>query len=183
MKLFWKIYNIITWVLVIIVLLLAVFATGTRALGYKPYRIKSASMTPNYCVNDLVFVKHIPPEQVKIGDTITFVFDRSLRVVTHRVVEIDTVNQRFWTKGDANKNRDGNAVRYKNYLGIVKFSIPKLGTYAKIFEAKNGIFFIIAAGAFIVFLLIVPEIFKSDPKKSEESSADDEKTKAETTPV
>ena len=45
----------------------------------------------------------------------------------HRVIQIDSVNHLFYTKGDNNPQKDENPVPFENLIGKVKFSIPYIG--------------------------------------------------------
>lgn len=176
MKPLQKVFNILTWVIVIAAVLLAVLLVGVRLFGFTPYAVLSPSMTPKYPVGDLVYTQKVAPEEIRIGDPITFVADENLTVVTHRVVEIDAENGCVYTQGDANETRDGNPVYYENILGRVSFSLPKLGYVSIFMSKKNGKFAAVAVLAALILLLIVPEFFKPAKKKvstvSEETAAD-----------
>lgn len=121
------VWNIVTTVLVIAVVLLAIALVGVRLIGYTPYAVLSPSMSPTYNPGDLIYVKEVAPDSITEGDVITFVADKDSTVVTHRVDGVDRTERKFYTKGDANENRDGNPVLYENVLGVVQLSIPKLG--------------------------------------------------------
>ena len=84
-----KVWNVISTVLVVIVVLCAVFLMGSRVLGYQVYTVISGSMRPTYMEGDLLYVKKTAPEDVKVGDPITFVLNEDLVVATHRVIRID----------------------------------------------------------------------------------------------
>lgn len=175
MKVFLKILNIITWLFVIAAVLLAFALVGMRLIGFTPYYIESGSMEPTYHVYDLVYVRHIAPEQVAVGDPISFVLDDTLKVVTHRVVEIDAENGCFYTQGDANDFRDGNPVLFENYLGVVKFSIPKLGIISAFLGNRRGKLAAAAIVALLLLLHIIPEFFKPEKDKKKKSAPSEEK--------
>lgn len=98
-----------------------------RLFGVKMYSVLSGSMEPAYSVGDLIYTVPTDENKIKVGDTITFVLNSDGTVATHRVVEIDKENNQFYTKGDANDLSDGKPVQAENILGVVKFSIPKVG--------------------------------------------------------
>ena len=50
-------------------------------------------------------------------------------MATHRVVENDRESGHIVTKGDANANND-EPILYGNVLGVVRFSIPMVGSVA-----------------------------------------------------
>lgn len=161
-------WGIVSWVLVIAVVVLAVMLVGVRVIGYTPYAIVSPSMTPAYQVGDLVYVKDCPPEQIQVGDALTFVANEDLLVVTHRVVEADRENRWFVTKGDANNANDSAPVLYENVLGTVRFSLPKLGYISSYFTSPSGRYAGMALVFGLILLLILPEFFRKE--KTEQSS-------------
>lgn len=162
-----KIWNVITWVLVLMVVVIAVALAGTRFLGYTPYAVLSPSMIPKYQVGDLVYVKSTAPEEIEIGDVITFVANEDLLVVTHRVAECDKENRCFITKGDANDVTDAAPVLYENVLGVVTFSLPKLGYVSMYLSTTSGKYVGIAVVLTMLLLFILPEVFKTEKKKED----------------
>ena len=160
------IWNTVTWLLVICFILLAVALAGVRFLGYTPYAILSASMTPEYQVGDLAYVRETPPEDIEPGDVITFVANEDLLVVTHSVVEADRENRWFITQGIANAAPDAAPVLYENVLGVVKFSLPKLGYISMYLSTATGKYVGIAVGAGLLLLLLLPEFIRPEKKKA-----------------
>lgn len=160
------IWNILSWLLVFAVVLLAVALVGVRILGYTPYAILSPSMTPQYQVGDLVYVKSCPPEEIAVGDAITYVANEDLLLVTHRVTQNDRDKRCFITKGDANNTEDLAPVLYENVLGTVRFSLPKLGFVSTYLTSQSGRYAGAAIAFALILLLIVPEFFKKEQKPS-----------------
>ena len=154
------VWNVVTWLTVILFILLAVTLAGVRLLGFKPYAIISPSMTPQYRVGDLVYVKAKEPETIEPGDVLTFVANEDLLVVTHRVVEADRENRRFTTKGDANQITDAKPVLYENVLGVVVFSLPKLGYLSMYLTTPSGKYVAMAIGFALLLIFLLPEFFK-----------------------
>lgn len=154
--------SILTTFLSIVIVILAILLVGIRLIGYIPYTVLSASMEPAYKVGSLVYVKSIPAEEIVVGDAITFVMNEDLLVATHRVVEIDQENQRFTTKGDANKIVDGSPVHFNNLLGRVAFTVPFLGYVANFINTPSGRWVAVAVVLFIILLLFLPDLFKVD---------------------
>jgi len=111
-----RIWNITSTVLVAVIVLCAVFLMGSRLLGYRVFNVITGSMEPEYCVGDLIYVKKVDVNSIKVGDPITFVLNEDLVVATHRVVEIDKENQHFYTMGDANDTVDS-PVHFNNVVG------------------------------------------------------------------
>lgn len=113
-------------VIIVILILIAVPLCSLRVMGYKPYSVKSDSMSPTYEVNDMVYIKQTAFENIKVDDVITFI-NANNNVVTHRVVEIDAEAGCVYTQGDKNLFPDLLPVYAENILGVVQFSIPHLG--------------------------------------------------------
>lgn len=93
-----KVWNAVTTVLVILVVILALLLVGVRLVGLRPMCVLSGSMEPTYHTGSLIYVKPCAPEDVQVGDAITFVLNEDLDVVTHRVISIDAENEHFYTQ-------------------------------------------------------------------------------------
>lgn len=160
-----KIWSAFTWLLVAVVVLIAMALVGVRLVGFQPFAVLSPSMTPKYGVGDLVYALPTDPEEIQVGDVLTFVANAEGTIVTHRVDEVDRENRCFYTKGDANESRDGNPVVYENVVGVVKFSLPKMGYVSSYLTSESGRFAAIAGVLTLILLLILPELFKPSGKK------------------
>lgn len=159
------VWNVVTTILVIAVILLAIALVGVRLIGYTPYAVLSPSMTPEFIPGDLIYVKEVPVDQITEGDVISFVANEDATIVTHRVVEIDREGRKFYTQGDANESRDGNPVLYENVLGVVQFSLPKLGYVSSYVSSESGRYVAIVVVLVLVLLWILPELFRPEEKK------------------
>lgn len=153
-----KVWNAAATVIVVLVILMAILLVGLRLVGLQTYTVLSGSMEPAYHVGALLYVREVPPEEVGIGDPITFVLNEDLVVATHRVVKIDAANQYFYTKGDANESPDASPVHFNNLIGVPVFSIPCLGYIADFIQEPPGLYITIAAGAVFLLLLFLPEL-------------------------
>ena len=70
-----KIWDAVTTALVVLVVIFAVFLMGSRLVGLQVFNVISGSMEPTYSVGDLLYVKTVDPDSVKVGDPITFVLN------------------------------------------------------------------------------------------------------------
>lgn len=172
-----KIWDKVTTALVVLVVISAVFLMGSRLLGYQVYNVVSPSMTPTFCVGDLIYVKTVDPDAVKVGDPITFVLNEELVVATHRVVRIDTENRHFYTKGDANETADIAPVHFNNLIGIPQFSIPLLGYVSDYIQHPPGLYITIALGAILIGAVFLPDLLKKEMKPQKTEEAIEEETK------
>lgn len=171
-----KIWNITSTVLVVVIVLCAVFLMGSRLLGFKCYTVISGSMKPEYNVGDLLYVKDVDVNTIKVGDPITFILNEDLVVATHRVVRIDAENQRFYTKGDANEIEDSEPVHFNNVIGVPQFSIPKLGYVSDFVQNPPGMYITIGVGIILILIVFVPDLIG---KKKKEDDPEVEAAKTE----
>ena len=160
-----KIWNAVTTVFVVLFVLLALFLMGSRIMGYKVFTVISGSMEPEYSVGDLIYVKSIDPNDVKVGDPITFVLNENLVVATHRVIEIDTENERFYTKGDANDSPDAEPVHFNNLIGRPEFAIPKLGYVSDFVQNPPGMYITIGIALLLIVIVFLPDFSKKKEDK------------------
>lgn len=166
-----KIWNIVSTALVVLMVLCAVFLMGSRIMGYQCYTVISGSMEPVYSVGDLLYVKEVNPNNIKVGDPITFILNEDLVVATHRVVRIDAENQRFYTKGDANEIEDSEPVHFNNVIGVPQFSIPKLGYVSDFVQNPPGMYITIGVGIILILLVFVPDMIGKKKEEENEEAA------------
>ena len=177
-----KVWNGFTTILVAVVMILAILLAGVRLVGLRPLAVLSGSMEPTYHVGSLIYVREVDYTQLQVGDVITFMLDEDT-LATHRIVEVVPDDEevsviRFRTKGDANDAEDGSLVHYKNVVGTPVFTIPQLGYLANYIQNPPGTYVAISAGAILLILVFLPDLFvdnKADKKKG--------RTQTEKTPV
>jgi signal peptidase len=164
-----KVINIITNLLVIAVVALAVLLVGVRLAGLQVFTVLSGSMEPEYHVGSLIYVKKVDPMTLTERDVITFMLSEDT-IATHRIVEVvpdetDASVVRFRTKGDANDAEDGSLVHCKNVIGTPVFTIPYLGYVASYIQNPPGTYIAISAGAILLLLVFLPDLFGEEKKK------------------
>lgn len=173
---FKKIWKCITSVLVALVVIVALLLVGARLIGLQVFTVLSGSMEPAYHVGSLIYVKDVDPFELESGDVITFMLDENT-VATHRIVEVvpdeeDDSVVRFRTKGDANDSVDGSLVHYKNVIGSPVFTIPQLGYVVSYIQNPPGTYVAISAGAILLLLVFLPDLFDGDKKKKKDADDD-----------
>lgn len=110
---------------VIVLLYLFIIVSPRLFAGFYPFGIKTAvvltgSMSPAIEINDFVIVKK--PEEIKVGDIVSYSQEDSNMEVLHRVVEIE--GETITTKGDANNAIDKPIEKSQVtgvYVGKVKY--------------------------------------------------------------
>ena len=163
-----RILNVFTSILVALCVLIAVLLVGVRLVGYQVYTVLSGSMEPTYHTGSLIYVKSVDYRDIQSGDVITFMMDEDT-VATHRVVQVipdeeDPAVLRYQTKGDANDAIDGSLVHYKNVIGCPVFTIPYMGYVANYIQNPPGTYIAISAGAILLLLVFLPDLFQEDEK-------------------
>lgn len=166
-----KIWNIISWVLISIILAIAVLVVALRMMGYKYYTVISGSMEPEYKVGSVILVKNVNAKDINKGDVITFKLSSSDAIATHRVVEVLDDSQQFITKGDANEKNDNSPVEYSNLIGKVSMRVPLMrGNFLSFITGTAGkIVSVIILVAFVC-LLFLPEILNKVKKFTDENN-------------
>ena len=112
--------------------------------GYAPLIVMTGSMEPNIKIGDLIFVKQIDANEIKVNDVIAF-FDpdgNGTSVLTHRVTEIYEENGKlfFRTWGDANNAGDRLAVSEDKLVGIyTNTRLAGLGSVAMFMQTTAGL--------------------------------------------
>ena len=159
-----KLWNALTTLIVIAIVILAILLAGVRLVGLTPYVVLSGSMEPNYHTGSLIYDKKVDPFTLKEGDVITFMVSEDT-LATHRIVgvvpdEDEPGTIRFRTKGDANDSEDGTLVHYKNVVGTPVFTIPYLGYISNWITHAPGKYIAITAAVVFLILLFLPDMLK-----------------------
>lgn len=155
--------------------------------GRFPMIVLTDSMYPGIQSGDLIICHTEDPENVKVGDVISF-FDpagNGSTVVTHRVTEITTDESgglAWVTKGDANNTEDSNIVPAENLAGVYSFRIHNLGSVAIFMQTTKGLIFCVVCP---ILLLVIYDMLrrrhyeKSKKKDTEALLAELEALRAE----
>lgn len=157
--------------MVVAVLVLAFLLPGF--FGIRTYIVTSGSMIPKYPVGSLIYVEEVQPEEVSIGDAITFYMADTDIVATHEVYEIDEQNEQFRTQGINNRDSEGNIlhdaspVSYGSLIGKPVLCIPCLGYINKFCTTAPGIYFVIG---FALAVVVVSFIIDRLPEKPSEAN-------------
>lgn len=121
------------------VIMLSVIAAGValiivpKAVGGRPLTVLSNSMTGTLEAGDVVIVKPVDPDELRIGDVITFqAVSNDPTLTTHRIVAFafGSDGKQFVTQGDANNAQDLSPVKPEQVRGEAWYSVPKVGYVA-----------------------------------------------------
>lgn len=189
-----KVYALVEILLFILLISIAAISFFPRLSffsqrGYNLYAITSGSMEPAIKTGSLIYVTKFKPEDLKKGDIITFYItdaNKNKVVVTHRIYDLKqeiTYNAAkgnkskkpsldivIKTKGDANSNVDGEAIRLGQVLGKYSYAVPYLGFIVSFSRTPGGFALLIIIPAVILILLEVISVIQYFKKKYEDKS-------------
>lgn len=155
------------------VAILAIFLVIVKLLGWNLFSVESPSMSPQYPQNTLVIVQPVAPEEIEVGDVVTYVLNADGVFVTHRVVEINTADRTFITKGDANSSADPSPVLWDNVVGKVLFDIPAVGRPMQFLTAQENRPIVITV---IVVLFVISLVWDLVARHSQKKRKKEETT-------
>ncbi len=140
-------------------------------LAYVP----SKSMEPTLKVGDLVVIKGVSPQEIKIGSIIVFYVpghygEDEYRIV-HRVVKIVNLGNElgFETKGDNNPISDyyrWGYIPFSHVVGVVIYKIPYVGYAALGIKKPIGIFLV----SLLIVILLFSEFFEAKKENNKKVS-------------
>jgi len=140
-KFIWKIIKNLIVIAVIFMFVLAVIQKTTNNQGsiggIKIFTVISGSMIPVYNIGDILIVKEIAPDEIKVDDDIVYNGERGTyknKTITHRVISIEKQedeNYRIITKGVANIAQDP-IINQTQVLGKVVGKVPIISFILKL---------------------------------------------------
>ena len=180
-------YKIIKFIIFLILILYLAFIliqriSGNQSIfGYRIFSVATGSMIPEYNINDVLAIKEINTDELKVGDDITYLgnkLDVNGRIVTHRIIEIKEENGEkiYITKGINNIAEDP-SINDSQIYGKVVEKIPVITEINHIVKNQYGFFFLIFVPLVaVIFLEIADTIteMKRD-KKDKEAEENGEK--------
>lgn len=136
--------------------------------GWKPFIVLSGSMESEIYSGDIVVVKEVDKENLKVNDVIAFKNDDI--VITHRIVEIVKENgtTKYITKGDNNNTQDKDYVLPENVEGLYQFKVSNLGNLAMFIQTPTGMLVCLSIPILLLILVQVSENAKNKKYIKEE---------------
>lgn len=167
MKAFVKMWNMLVNIILIAAVILIFAFVGTKLIGYTPYVVTSGSMQSVYPVGSIIYVKEAAPEEVQVGDAITFYLNDDT-IAVHQVWKINSKEQNFRTQGIDNIDAEGNIIQdaspvpFEKLIGLPVLCVPKLGVLYDTLQKPVGI----CAVAFVVILVILVSVLLTPKKRT-----------------
>lgn len=164
-----KILDIIETIILIITCLACIFVLLQKfvfkengVFGYRVYAIVTSSMEPTLKVGDVILVKKVNPNKIKIGDIVTYngmESDFAGKIITHQVKDISKEKDErknkerliFYTKGTTNNMVDP-AVYEEQLCGKVIYKFKILSFISRIIRSKFGYILLVFIPLVIIFV-------------------------------
>ncbi len=169
MKWLLRLWDLLVVLVLLAALVLAFGFVGSRFIGYTPFIVTSGSMQSLYPVGSIIYVKEVAPEEVQVGDSITFYLGGDT-IATHQVWQIDETARAFRTQGVDNRDADGNIqqdaspVPFDALIGVPVLCVPKLGVVYDALKGPVGL----CAVVFVVVLIALVSVLTA-PKAKEQA--------------
>ena len=122
----WKVASAILTAIVVIIMVGTVMLISNQ-FKYGSLVIATESMTGELNKGDVVMFEKYDNQVIEEGQVIVFEKNRSM--IVHRVVEIEIINgvPRYYTKGDANEDRDSDYITDAEIVGVISIKLPYFG--------------------------------------------------------
>lgn len=150
-------------IMLLLVILACLPVPVARLCGYEVYNVVSGSMEPAVPVGSAVFVRAAPPAQLNAQDIIAFQSHGT--VITHRVVENNTLESSLVTQGDANLQPDPEPVPYADVIGRVERHVPGLGWLLGSYTSGSGRLYLICFAAAGALFSLLPALLRKGQKR------------------
>lgn len=160
-------YKIVKTIIFIMLVLYVAFTiiqriSGNQSIfGYRLFAVATGSMVPDYNVNDVLAIKEVNHNELKVGDDITYLGkkqDVSGKIVTHRIINIEEKDGKktYLTKGINNEVEDP-TIGDNQIYGKVVGKVPIVTQINHIVKNQYGFFFLIFLPLVIVIFLEIAD--------------------------
>ena len=169
-KIIWK---IIEWAIMAVIIFVSAIIVVQRVtnndsafLGFRIFRVQTGSMIPKYNIGDVILVKEQDIDDIKVGDDVTYIGSSGVmkgKLVTHRVIEIETIDGKkaFHTQGIANNSED--PIVYGDQInGVVTGKMYLITTVCNLLNNKYIFYF---CGVLPLTIYIFFRIIKANSKR------------------
>ncbi len=156
------------------------FDRNDRSLfGYKAFVVLSDSMSAtDFGAGDLILVKEIEPENLKVGDIIAYISqnpDNYGETITHKIRSLTTDadgKPGFITYGTTSGADDEKIVTYPHIIGQYQFRLPKVGTFFHFLKTVPGYILLILIPFLVLILFQGINLFKVFRQYRDEQKAE-----------
>lgn len=146
--------------LVILLLITAALTFFAPRFGWQVDTVLSGSMEPAISTGSILVSRPVSPDEIRVGDIITFTGSARERLITHRVTAIGQSDGIvFTTKGDANNAQDPIPVPAENVVGKVIVHLPFIGFIMSFAKTMPGIILMLVIPGFFIIWVELREIW------------------------
>ena len=150
-----KVAEYVAIALVIMLMTMVVLVLLAPHFGWRADTVLSGSMEPALPVGCVQVTKPVKPENIKVGNIITFRSPTTGKLTSHRVVAVEEgQSYQYRTKGDANEDADPYSVTAQNVVGRVCFKLSHVGYVVEYLKTPIGFILLGLCG----IALIVAEV-------------------------
>ena len=161
-----KIFDVICWIIIAVLVVSVVISVVARfngsnpsIFGYSVYRVSSGSMSPELEVGDVILGKSVKdPMEIKVGDIVTYKGSGELSgmLITHKVIVAPQEENgviMLQTKGVANEIPDS-PISADQVVSVVIYELEFLETFYNFFFSPWGLLVIIA----LIIIVFIDEV-------------------------
>ena len=151
----------VLWVAIIVLLAIILvqrISNNKKSIaGIRIFTVISPSMVPKYNLGDSILVKSVAPEELKVGDDITYLGKEESfkdKIVTHRIISIEKDENGKYsiqTKGLANEKADP-LIDESQVYGRVIYKIKSITKLNSVMGNLYGMYFVIVVPMAIIVL-------------------------------
>lgn len=171
--------NAVFTILVLIVIVMLVYVVYVKVMESSGrlsevkvnfYTILTQSMYPTIEAGDIVITYKNDDNSYNANDIITFVSPNDPITITHRVIEVSSLNGKYYyrTKGDNNNTSDSTIIPADNVIGRVVFRIPKAGYIQQFLVSETGWIVAVVLPCLAIIIYDIVKVSKNLGKKGKD---------------
>lgn len=184
-KIFQVVYGIFRTIVVSLLVMYLAFiviqrlTNNSSIFGYRVFTVATGSMEPVYMVNDVILVKDVDIDTLRVGDDVAYLGNSSVNrglVITHRIVRIEpneVGEVRYYLKGVNNEYEDP-SISGSQIYGKVVGKVYVINFINHVVKNMYGFFFLVFCPlVLVIFLEIADTIIDIKVSKNELRLIDD----------
>ncbi len=167
------IFGLIIALVLIIIITQRVFNNETSFFGYRIFTVASGSMEPKYKILDMLLVKEMSPQEIKVNDDLVYMGKEGTyadKVITHRVIKIEEKDGKriFHTQGILDNSMLDPLVDESQIYGRVLYKLHILSFFSRFISKPLGFMLLIVLPIAVLILLEIIDIKEEREKLANE---------------
>jgi signal peptidase len=154
---------------------IALLILAPVVLGWRPYTVLTGSMRPGIQPGDVVMDRPVSITDAHVGDVVTFsdptrhgnLVTHRIRSIAHRAEATDVE-----TRGDANNTSERWTIATKDRVGMVVYTLPKIGRIATAIRNPIGILLIVVVPVLLIGFGVLRKIWQEDDDEPSDEPPD-----------